>query len=121
MKTYASLADLKARLGITDTNHDDELALALVAASRYVDLRTDSDATADDDWTGSSDDLVVESDPKASYVAATLALAVRFHKSADVPFGVAGMSDQGMVAYVRSSMPEVDLILYGETLVPGVA
>jgi len=121
MKSYASVADLKARLGITDSNHDDELALALVSATRYIDLRTDTDAVADDDWTGNAADVVVESAPKASYVAATLAMAVRIHKSPDVPFGVAGMSDQGMVAYVRQTMPEVELILFGETLTPGVA
>lgn len=112
MKSYASLAVLKRRLAITSSTQDDDLALALVAATRWVDARVgDLDVTADDDWTGSADDIVVATEPDAALVAATLAAAVRFHKSADVPFGVAGMSDQGMVAYVRSSIPEAELLL----------
>lgn len=35
--TYASLAELKSRLNISDTNDDTELQLALEAASRWVD------------------------------------------------------------------------------------
>ncbi len=121
MKTYASLADLKRRLAITSAAADDDLALALVAATRWVDLRTDSEVAADDAWTGDADNLVVETDPPAAFVQATIGLAVRFYKSADVPFGVAGMSDQGLVAYVRSTYPEADLLLFGRRQTFGIA
>jgi hypothetical protein len=121
MKSYASLAVLKGRLGITTTNHDDDLALALVTATRLVDIYVgDLDVVADDLWTGDADDLDVEATPTSALVAATLAAAVRIYKGADVPFGVAGMSDQGIVAYVRQSMPEVALALTGQAVSWGV-
>jgi hypothetical protein len=121
MKTYASLALLKSKLGITTSNQDDELALALVAATRWVDQRMGAGATADDEWTGSSGDLAVETTPAAHLVKATLAAAVRMYKSTDVPFGIAGMSDQGMTAYVRMSIPEAELILAPHMEAWGVA
>ena len=114
MKSYASLAMLKRRLAIEDavTAYDDDLGLALVGATRYVDLQIgDLDVAADDLWTGDHNDIVVETDPAAAYVSATLALAVRFYKATDVPFGVAGMSDQGLVAYVQKSVPEAEILL----------
>lgn len=114
MKTYASLAALKAKLAIptAETARDNDLALALVAATRWVDWRIgDLDVAADDAWTGAAADLAVATTPKANYVLATLAAAVRFTKSADVPFGVAGMNDQGVVAFVRSSIPEAEILL----------
>lgn len=118
MKTYASLEALKAALAIpaATTTQDDDLALALVAATRWVDWRIgDLDVEADDAYTGDADDLEVVASPKANYVLATLAAAVRFTKSVDVPFGVAGMNDQGVVAYVRSSIPEAEILL-GEAI-----
>lgn len=118
MKTYASLAALKAKLAIptATTTHDDDLGLALVAATRWVDWRIgDLDIAADDVWTGDADDLEVVAAPKTNYVLATLAAAVRFTKATDVPFGVAGMNDQGVVAYVRSSIPEAEVLL-GEAI-----
>jgi len=121
VKSYAALADLKARMGITSTDHDDELALALVTATRLVDLYVGNEADADDAWTGDADDLDVEATPTSALVAATLAAAVRCYKSTDVPFGVAGMSDNGIVAYVRQYMPEVSLLLTGQRALWGIA
>lgn len=121
MKTYASLADLKRRLSITGDTFDDDLALALVTATRYVDLETGSEADGEDAWTGSADDLALASTPTAALVNTTLHVAIRFYKSADVPFGVAGMTDQGMVAYVRSSIPEAQLMLLGQRTAWGIA
>ena len=112
MKTYASLAMLKRQLAVSGTAQDTDLALALVGATRYVDLAIgDLDVVADDAWTDDPLDLVVETDPPAAYVSATLALAVRFYKAPDVPFGVAGMSDQGLVAYVKQSVPEAEILI----------
>lgn len=124
MKTYASLADLKLRLAIptATTTMDDALALALVAGTRWVDWRIgDLDVVADDAWTGDADDLEVEATPAANYVLATVAAAVRYHKSVEVPFGVAGMNDDGMVAYVKSSIPEAELLLESVTVSWGIA
>ena len=109
MKSYASLADLKLRLGIptATTTYDDALALALVAGTRWVDWRVgDLDVVADDAWTGTAAGVSVATTPPSRLVMATLAAAVRFYKGAEVPFGVAGMNDDGMVAYVKSSIPE---------------
>lgn len=114
MKTYASLAALKAELAIpaANTDHDDDLGLALVAATRWVDWRIgDLDVAADDVWTGDPADLELATGVKAGVVLATIAAAIRYAKSSDVPFGVAGMNDQGVVAYVRSSIPEAELLL----------
>ena len=124
MRTYASLTDLKRQLAIpvaTET-FDDDLARSLVTASRWVDIYIgDADVIADDAWTGHHGDLAVVPGPPAALVTATLALAVRFHKSPDVPFGVAGMNDQGVVAYVRQSVPEAAIALYGRRLGFGIA
>jgi hypothetical protein len=122
MKSYASLADLKRRLGISVTTFDDDLGLALVTATRLLDIYVGDDTiTADDAWTGDATDVVVATDPPAAYVAATLYLAVRVHKTPEVPFGVAGMTDQGAIAYVRRIAPELDLILAGRQESWGVA
>jgi len=124
MKSYASLADLKRRLAIptATTTHDDDLALALVVATRWIDWHDgDLDVAADDAWTGDAEDLAVESTPPAHYVAACIVVAIRFYKSADVPFGVAGLNDAGVVAYVRSSIPEAELLLAQSTVSWGIA
>lgn len=121
MKTYVSLAVLKGKMGITSTARDDDLAAALVAATRIVDLWLGNGATADDDWTGDPDDLAVATTPDVQLVEATLYLAVRLYKSPDAPFGFAGMTDQGMVAYVRGIAPELDLILFGQKAAWGIA
>lgn len=115
MKTYAALDSLKSKLGITGTGQDAALARALVGATRAVDLYLgDLDVTADDVWTdgtSSASDLAAPTPAPAAYADATIALAVRHYKSADVPFGVAGMTEAGMTAYVRSYVPEVEILL----------
>lgn len=121
MKSYASVADLRDRLGISGTAKDDELALALVAATRWVDVMTDGDATADDVWTGDAADIVVDTAATAAIVQLVIGLGVRIYKGPDVPFGIAGMSDNGLVAYVRRVYPEAELLLVGQRSTWGLA
>lgn len=121
MKSYASLAALKRRLAITASTSDDDLAAALVAATRWVDLRIGDEPAADDLWTGDPADIVVATDPPANRVILTIGLAVRFYKGADVPFGIAGLSDAGLVAYVQRMYPEADLLLFGQRVMWGLA
>jgi hypothetical protein len=113
MRTYATLAELKDELGITDTDSDDRLARALVAATRIVDVWIGAGTAADDDYTGDASDLVVVDPRPAALVEATIYAAVRIKSAPSAPFGVAGMSDQGIVAYVRSTLPDLPLILMG--------
>jgi hypothetical protein len=116
MRTYASLAALKDALGIptATTAQDERLALALVGATAWVDHRLGTEPdTPDETWTGDPDDLAVVTDPDAAYVAATIAAAVRFYKSPEVPFGSAGgLGD--MAVYVSRSIPEAEMILLGK-------
>ena len=56
---------------------------------------------------------------RSSWRQATIAAAVRFYKSPDVPFGVAGGWD--MATYVRMSIPDVDLLLLGQRERFGIA
>jgi len=124
MKSYATLAQLKGKLAIasSDTTRDDDLALALVVATRWVDrYNGDLDVLADDVWTGDADDLEVATGAKANVVLATIVVAVRYMKSPDVPFGIAGLNDAGVVAYVRSSIPEAEILLQESRTSWGIA
>lgn len=106
---YASLDQLAAVLiksaGSLDTDH--RAMLALAAGSRAVDARLGVTVTLTPEPAPYV--LAVEdADPLVNQ--ATLAAAVRFYRSTDVPFGaVGGMGD--VAVYVRSRLPEVDLIL----------
>lgn len=123
MKSYASVADLKAELGIptATTDHDNALGRALVGASRWIDLELGNGDAADDAWTGDHNDIVLVTTPAAALVDTCLYVAVRFYKAPSVPYGVAGMSDQGLVAYVRQSMPEASIMLMGQHEQWGIA
>ena len=124
MRTYASLAAVKPSVGLpaSSTSEDEALALALVGATHIVDRYANTGEAADDVWTGDADDLEVVAAPRAQLVTATVYVAVRLYKTPDAPFGFAGMSDQGLVAYVRSAMPELGVILYGiDTALPGIS
>lgn len=122
MRTYASLAALKGELGIPDasTAQDAQLALALVAGAAWVDHRRGIEPTeGDDTWTGDPDELVLEEDAPAGVVAAAIVAAVRFYKSPDVPFGVAGgLGD--LAVYVSRTIPEAEVLLLGHRSAWGI-
>jgi hypothetical protein len=115
---YASRADLEAAIGGTISGAGDRFDLALLVASRWVDYRVGTAVTEAN--LSAPYTLVVVACPPA-WKAATIAAAVRFLKSPDVPFGVAGMDGSGMTAYVRTSMPEVELLLFGHRMAWGMA
>lgn len=121
MKAYATLAQVKRRLGLTDTSKDEDLTLAIVAATRFVEIMTSSATPAGDDVWDSTDTLDVDDTATAGQVGATVAITIMFYKAADVPFGFAGMSDQSLVAYVRKSHPTAEQLLYGQVAQWGVA
>ena len=113
---YASRAELSSVLGGTITGADDRLDLALLVASRWVEYRLGLDVTESDLIAPYS--LTVVACPP-SWKAATLAAAVRFFKAADAPWGVASMGE--MATYVRTSMPDVELLLMGQRQAFGIA
>lgn len=118
--TYATLADLEPRLGPTsDVPTLDRRALVLILATRWVAYRIGAVVT--DELLDPATTPLIPT-PVACRPAvrqATVAAAVRFDKSPDVPFGVAGGWD--MATYVRMSMPDVDLMLYGQRRAFGIA
>lgn len=113
---YASRTELSAVLGGTITGADDRLDLALLAASRWVEHRVGLDVT-EADLVAPYTLTVVACPP--SWKAATLAAAVRFFKAADAPWGVAGVGE--LAAYIKTSMPDVELLLMGQRQAFGIA
>lgn len=113
---YASRAELSSVLGGTITGADDRLDMALIVASRWVEYRVGLDVT-EADLSAPYTLVVVACHP--AYKAATLAAAVRFFKAADAPWGVASLGD--MSAYVKTSMPDVELLLMGQRQAFGLA
>lgn len=117
-EVYATVQDLATVLGGV-TGQDDRLTVALILASRWVDYhlgKTVADHVVD--WTAPITLDVVDSRP--SVHLATIAAAVRFYKSPDVPWGVAGgLGD--VATYVKTTMPEVALILLGQREAWGIA
>ena len=114
LDSFAAPAELRPALGqLTGEVNDRRVAVALLVATRHV-LHVMGYAIDDDE--------VIPADPAAldvttvpvrsSWRQATIAAAVRFYKSPDVPFGVAGGWD--MATYVRMSIPDVDLLLLGQ-------
>jgi len=110
-EVYASLTELATQLGGV-TGQDDRLATALILASRWVDYTLGK--AVDDheiDWEDPITLVVVECRPAIHQ--ATIAAAVRFYKSPEVPWGAAGgLGDTA--TYVRTKMLEVELILLGQ-------
>lgn len=117
-EVYASLSELATVLGGV-TGQDDRLTAAIILASRWVDYHLGN--TVDDDlvdWTAPITLDVVDCRPAIHQ--ATIAAAVRFYKSPDVPWGVAGgLGD--VATYVKTTMPEVSLILLGQRQAWGIA
>lgn len=110
------LADPAAVARILGVTADDpRLLTALVVASGYVATRTGTTLLVQGEWDG----LTVTVLPTAGYVQqAVVSASIRMYKGPDVPFGLAGTD---LVAYVRSTMPEVDLALFGHRTDFGVA
>lgn len=128
MRTYATLDALKTRLGLpsSTTAVDERAALALVTATAWVDHYLGTEVTPDDVWSVPDDpddwddELEVDDTATAAMVGATLVVAVRFYKSADVPFGIAsGLGDLAM--YVSRSIPEAETMLLGHRELWGIA
>jgi hypothetical protein len=117
-EVYATVQDLATVLGGV-TGQDDRLTVALILASRWVDYHLGKTVTDHEvDWTAPITLDVVDSRP--SVHLATIAAAVRFYKSPDVPWGVAGgLGD--VATYVKTTMPEVALILLGQREAWGIA
>jgi hypothetical protein len=116
--SYASDDDLVAIIG-ANAGGQTRRALSLLLATRWVAYRIGVPVTDDPP-------ADVEVEPTVQLVAApyavrqaTLAAAVRFYRSPDVPFGVAGGWDEAV--YVRMSMPEVELLLFGQRQRWGIA
>lgn len=109
---YASVAELWAVVGAgtMPDAHEDRLGAALIFGTNYVRYRVGLDVTEDVDVEPPYT-LVVVAAP-AAYGLACIAAAVRAFKSADVPFGVLGMGEYGM--NVKASIPEADLLLFGQ-------
>ena len=108
LKAYATPDDLVAVIGgPADTSR---LAVALVTASEWVALRV-GEALLNPDMAPVGPYVIESVSCPAQWRAATIAAAVRFYKGPDVPFGLAGTD---LTAYVRSTMPEVDLALLGQ-------
>jgi hypothetical protein len=117
--SYAPMSDLDAALAATTTDPGtvERRSLALLVGTRYVAYRVG----------GRLDELAISYpvgtitvvDARPAWRTATVAGAVRFMKSAEVPFGVAGGWD--MATYVRQTIPDVDLLLYGQRSAFGIA
>lgn len=120
LDVFASPGELRPALGaVTGEANERRLALALLVASRHVlyvlgYAFTDAPIPADP-----APLEVVPVDVAPAWRSATIAAAVRYYKSPDVPFGVAGGWD--MATYVRQSIPDVDMQLVGERVAFGIA
>ena len=121
LDVFASPAELRPALGVvTGDANERRLAIALLVATRHV-LHC-MGYTIDLDEEIPADPAVLDVVPvavRSSWRQATIAAAVRFYKSPDVPFGVAGGWD--MATYVRMSIPDVDLMLLGQRERFGIA
>jgi hypothetical protein len=116
---YASAYDLASALGITEIDESlySRLSLAVAVATNFVKYKIGAVVDeAETDFTG-----ITVVDARASHKAATIVAAVRFYQSPNVPFGTSGFGGDGMTAWVSKSIPEVDLILFGERRAWGIA
>lgn len=101
MATYASLADLKAALRLTDVADDAQLQLALDAATEAIDLAIGT--------TGAQLSPVPAMVKLACEMQAT-----RWYKRTDAPFGVLGGAEFGNATRLLSKLdPDVEVLLSG--------
>ena len=112
---YATLADLSALVG-QPQGQDDRLAVALVMGSRWVDHKVGYNVA---DESQPVDPTPVETPITLAVVPvrvearqACLVASVRFMRSGDIPFSVAGgLGD--LAVRVSSDIPEAELQLLG--------
>lgn len=108
---YCRLEDIAPKVtgGTAISGFEDSLAQAVILGSRYVDDRLGipySDQPVSPPY-GTATVNVVDCDPR--WRAGAAVAAVRYYKSADIPFGVVGGWEYAVRA--QGSIPEVDLIL----------
>lgn len=114
---FASPADLSAVLGTAQTpGIEDRLDLALVVATGWVGHRV-GEPQDPGDLVPPYTVEVVACPP--AWRLATIAAAVRFYRSPEVPFGVMQVGEYG--AQVRSSIPEAEAALLGHRADFGLA
>lgn len=97
MANWPDLATLKRALGVTATDRDEDLQLALDAATEQVQL----------------DCGVATPMPSSSQAQAALVLAVMVMKAPDAPYGIAGVFDVSAVK-VASDHPTYQRLLAGQ-------
>ena len=101
MASWPELAQLKRALGIqSDTSRDEDLQLALDAASEQVEL----------DCGHAIGGIAT---PTASQAQAALVLAVMVMKAPDAPYGIAGVFDQSAVK-IAADHPTYQRLLAGQ-------
>lgn len=109
MASYASLAELKAVLRITDSDDDTALQLCLDAATTLIDQAMGTEAAQ------------LSPVPAAIKLACELQ-ATRFFKRKDAAFGVLGSPEFGTYSRLQDRLdPDVELLLgtHGERLAYG--
>jgi hypothetical protein len=124
LDTFAAPEEMRAALGNVGVGNDLRLNLALLVATRHVlhvlgYTIVGTDLYAEIPPSPDPLEIVPVPVPVATWRTATIAAAVRFYKSPEVPFGVAGGWD--MATYVRQSIPDVDMMLIGERVAFGIA
>jgi hypothetical protein len=117
---FASMAELRKGLGPLEGEFNERMmGLGLLVGSRRL-LHELGYAFTDTELPPDPDPLpIVPVACRASWRRATVVEAVRFLKSEEVPFGVAGGWD--MATYVRQSIPDVDMLILGERVAFGIA
>jgi hypothetical protein len=117
-QAYASAYDLADAIGIDEIDESllARLTLAVASASNFIKYKVGVAVEEEDDLTE-----ITIVDCKASWKQATIVAAVRFYQSPNVPFGTSGMGGDGMTSWVSKSIPEVDLLLFGEKRSWGIA
>lgn len=117
--TYATPDEFAASIGAASGPVATERRnLALILATRWVAYRIGMVVTDDVLPIAVPDVNPVPARP--AWREATVAAAVRFYRSPDVPWGAAGGLGDSAV-YVRTAMPEVELILLGQRVGWGIA
>jgi hypothetical protein len=106
MASWPDQMMLKRRLGITSSDGDDDLDLALEAAIEQVKLDV-----------GAEEDIVT---PSASMAQAAILLAVACFKAVDAPHGVVAIFDVGGIQVAKQD-PHYMRLLVGQRQSFGIA
>lgn len=109
-RTYATRAQLIQVVGARP-DEEEMLDRVLAAGTLYVDFKVGNTVSDEDLISPGEDGLEVVDGCPAAYTQACLAAAVRFLRSPETPFGLTGIGEAGF--YVKTSIPECDVILFG--------